>query len=121
MKKQHNLFYMFISFFGYSADKTMIYSNQLVETTKSTKKAINEMISASEKQNAKNIELLYSLQSGLQEALIIIDNNKKPDLKFVKKWNRTMGLASRFFDGDPFLENLLYIDSEIIPGNLKLY
>lgn len=91
----------------------MSYSQNLLDNIEKAKLLLEQMITNAEKQNARNFQMLYSLQNALKELEIKRLQNGKIDSSFMSKWDEIMGWIPRVFEGHSMLRIIRSIDEEI--------
>lgn len=92
----------------------MKYSKDLLKEIESSKTILDEMIVKAEEQGARNFEILFTLQNGLNELSMVIKDNQNLSPQFLKKWDLIMGWAPKVFEDHPLLELLKRIDNKLI-------
>jgi hypothetical protein len=91
----------------------MKYSTDFIKDIDSSKKILNKMIEQAIKQEMKNFGMFYTLQDGLNELSLKVENGEEFDSVFLKKWDKVMGWVFKAFEGTPLLDLINSIDKVI--------
>jgi hypothetical protein len=93
------------------------FKESILVDIESSKAILSEMITRANKQGAKNIGMLSTLNQGLNELTEVL-KDKKVNQDFLKKWNSIMGWAPKVFEEHPLLDLLRNIDNMLMTGKV---